>query len=220
MLKAEAQWVGHSLRELPSDAISPLLNVGSSTGEFRRTVQPWITQEIFNPLAERGVAVDHLDIKEGEGIDLHGDLMDEAFVNGLSTRGYRSLLCCNLLEHVHDRSLISARLESLVPEGGYLIITVPREFPFHADPIDTMFRPSPEEIAQLFCLCHLVTGDVLDCGQGWDYVDRNPLKLVSNVTRRLLARNEGGGISGTTSFVPWLFRTFRQSCAVLQRRGS
>ena len=30
-----------------------------------------------------------------------------------------------------------------MPAGGYLVVSVPHSYPFHADPIDTLFRPSP-----------------------------------------------------------------------------
>lgn len=36
-----------------------------------------------------------------------------------------------------------------------LIITVPYDYPYHADPIDTMYRPSPNELNQLLPLTWL-----------------------------------------------------------------
>src|SRR5205085_4736707 len=52
--------------------------------------------------------------------------------------------------HVTDRQIVCAAIWSLLPPGGFLILTVPYRFPYHEDPIDTMFRPSVEELAQLF----------------------------------------------------------------------
>ena len=34
--------------------------------------------------------------------------------------------------------------------ADYILATVPLSYPYHADPIDTYFRPSPAELAQLF----------------------------------------------------------------------
>jgi hypothetical protein len=217
MLAAEARWVGNILNELPAENISPLLNIGSSTADFREQVQPWIYRSIFAPLRIRAVEVQHLDIREGAGIDLHGDLSDDSFIAGLGARSYRALLCCNLLEHVPDPAAISAKIEGLVPVGGYLVVTVPNRFPYHPDPIDTMFRPDVAAIARLFPNCRLIRGEVLDCGTGWDYVHRNPVALFAKLRRRLAGLSENGGVKGTTSFGPWLFRQFRQSCALLQR---
>jgi hypothetical protein len=218
MLKAEAHWIGATLAPLQAAKISPLLNVGSATAAFREQVQPWIDQEIFAPLRKRNVVVEHLDIQEGEGIDLRGNLDDDSFVAGLEGRGYRALLCCNLLEHVATPAAICAKLERLVPVGGYLVVTVPNRFPYHPDPIDTMFRPDVADLAPLFSHCRLIQGKVLACGSGWDYVDRDPQVLLSKVKRRLSGMREHGGVKGTASFLPWLFRRFYQTCVLLQRQ--
>src|ERR1700761_6950299 len=100
MLITEARWVGDALAQLPVESISPLLNIGSATAEFREKTQPWIHDEVFTPLLKRGVEVQHVDIQEGEGIDLRGDLTDDSFVEGLCSRNFKTLLCCNLLEHI------------------------------------------------------------------------------------------------------------------------
>jgi hypothetical protein len=59
-------------------------------------------------------------------------------------------MCCNLLEHVVDRVMIRDVLLSILKPGGYLIATVPYRFPYHEDPIDTMYRPTVAEVAALF----------------------------------------------------------------------
>lgn len=220
MLATEARWVGNIMDKLATENISPLLNIGSATADFREQVQPWIDRSIFAPLRARAVEVQHLDIREGAGIDLRGDLSDDSFIAQLAARSYRALLCCNLLEHVPDPAAISAKIERLVPVGGYLVVTVPNRFPYHPDPIDTMFRPDIAAIARLFPNCRLVRGEVLDCGTGWDYVGRNPIALFAKVRRRLAGLSENGGVKGSTSFAPWLFRQFRQSCALFERTSA
>jgi hypothetical protein len=217
MLMAEAQWIGKVLDQLDREKVSPLLNVGSATSTFRQQIQPWIDQEIFAPLRKREVLVDHLDIQDGDGIDLRGDLTDDTFMAGLGARHYRALLCCNLLEHVLTPASICAKLERLVPVGGYLMVTVPNRFPYHPDPIDTMFRPELADLVKLFPQCRLLQGEILDCGTGWDYVDRDPRVLFTKVKRRLAGLRDHGGVKGSSSFLPWLFRHFRQTCALLER---
>lgn len=218
MLEAEARWVGNTLDNLPADNLSPLLNIGSATAEFREQVQPWIDQSIFAPLRARAVEVQHLDMREGAGIDLHGDLTDDRFMTGLADHKFRALMCCNLLEHVADPAAICEKIEGLMPVGAYLIVTVPNRFPYHPDPIDTMFRPDVSTLARLFPRCRLIDGKIIDCGTGWDYVDRNPIALFAKVRRRFAGLSENGGVKGSTSFASWLFRQFRQSCALLQRQ--
>ncbi len=36
----------------------------------------------------------------------------------------------------------------MVPVGGYLVVTGPLRFPYHADPIDTMYRPTAAEMIE------------------------------------------------------------------------
>ena len=217
MLVNEARWIGKTLSRIQAVELTPILNVGSATADFRQKVQPWIDKEIFAPLKGRGVQVEHTDIQEGAGVDLPGDLSDNSFVMRLAARRYRSLLCCNLLEHVNEPAEVAATLETMVVAGGYLVVTVPRSFPYHPDPIDTMFRPDVAELSELFRDCRLLQGATLDCGTGWDYVDRNPIVMVSKIRRRLSTLKDHGGVSGSTSFLPWLFRTFKQTCVLLQK---
>src|ERR1700722_15967770 len=150
MLELEAQWVGEVLKGFDPEKLSPVINMGSATLHFRQQVQPWIDRCIFVPLRERGVEVHHLDSQLGDGIDLRGDLNDEKFLATLFENRYRTVLCCNLLEHVTDPGGVCANIERLLFYQGYLIVTVPHKFPYHPDPIDTMFRPRPEDLVRLF----------------------------------------------------------------------
>ena len=195
------------------------MNVGSSDAFFREHVQPWISDEILLPLQKRGARIANLDFRTGEGIDLHGDLTDEAFMSGLREHGFRSLLCCNLLEHVTDREGICKGLEQLVPKGGCLVITVPHAFPYHPDPIDTLFRPGVAEIVSLFPNCNLIKGEIVSCGTGWDYVGGSLSSLVQKVRQRVEGMRDNGGIRGSSSFLPWLFKNFLQTCVIMERQS-
>ena len=55
MFEAESRWVGDRLAAYPAERLTPLLNIGSSTSEFRERAQPWTVANIFDPLAARGV---------------------------------------------------------------------------------------------------------------------------------------------------------------------
>jgi hypothetical protein len=131
-------------------AVSPLLNLGSSTREFREIAKPHIHRELFGPLEAAGVEIVHSDLKQADGVDLAGDVLDPAIRAGLRARGFKALLCSNLLEHVEDRAAVAAACEEIVGPGGLILATVPCSFPYHADPIDTGYRPSPAELAAAF----------------------------------------------------------------------
>lgn len=132
------------------DDVSPLLNLGSSTAHFRLVTKPHIEASLFAPLRRAGVEVVHCDIKQDDGVDLVGDVMDPAFVQILRARKFRAILLANLLEHVRDPAAIASACEHIVGPGGLILATVPQSYPFHADPIDTGYRPSPQELAALF----------------------------------------------------------------------
>lgn len=158
-MRREAAWLGELLRALPVDQLSPMLSVGSGTPAFRAAFQPWIETSVFRPLAERGVRVLHHELEPNEGIDISGDLGDDDVRRQLREAGVRSILCLNVFEHVLDRHGLADALLASLPPGGILVVTVPRRFPFHADPIDTLFRPSASDLAGLF-----EGGEVSDVG--------------------------------------------------------
>jgi hypothetical protein len=140
------------LREilLGQRAVSPLLNLGSSTRAFRETAKPYIHEELFGPLEAAGVHILHSDLKQADGVDLPGDILDPAIRADLRARGFKCLLCSNLLEHVRDRAAVAAACEEIVGPGGLILATVPSSYPYHADPIDTGFRPTPADLAAVF----------------------------------------------------------------------
>ncbi len=149
MLAEEAQWIGAWLAAQPAPRISPLLNLGSSTRAFREATQPWIQATICAPAAARGVAVVHSDIKAADGVDLVADILSDAGLATLKAAEPRALLCSNVLEHVPDPAGFARRYLDVLPVGGYAIVTTPFAYPYHRDPIDTMFRPTLDALAAL-----------------------------------------------------------------------
>lgn len=214
------------LREilLARRAVSPLLNLGSSTRHFREVAKPHIARELFAPLEAAGIAVFHSDLKAAEGVDLAGDILDPAVRARLRARGFRSLICSNLLEHVRDRAAVTAACEQIVGPGGLILATVPTSYPFHADPIDTGYRPRPAELAAAFTRSEAVLMEELT---GRTYAE--DLKVRGSTFARELL--------GTLALVPifflrpkslrarldrwrWYRRPFRVSIVLVQVRES
>lgn len=150
MRTSEAVFIGERLRDIPIEHLSPVLNLGSSNAEFRRRTHPHVDREIFFPLEKRGAHVIHADLKQDEGIDVVGDVYDPVFQDQCRQLHPRTVMCCNILEHVENPAGFADIVSGLVPANGYLVVSVPRSYPFHADPIDTLFRPAPDEVAHLF----------------------------------------------------------------------
>jgi hypothetical protein len=148
MFEAEAIRLREIL--LAQGEISPLLNLGSSTRAFREQAKPHIERELFAPLRAAGIEIVHSDLKRADGVDVAGDILDPAVRAELKGREFRSLLIANMLEHVRDRDAVAAACEEIVGPGGLILATVPSSFPYHADPIDTGYRPAPAELAAAF----------------------------------------------------------------------
>src|SRR6218665_2330526 len=145
MFEAEAIRIREIL--LAQSGVSPLLNLGASTRAFREQAKPHIERELFAPFRAAGVSVFHSDLKQADGVDLAGDIMNPEVRADLKGRGFRALLIAHMLEHVRDRAAVTAACEDIVGPGGLILATVPSSFPYHADPIDTGYRPDPETLA-------------------------------------------------------------------------
>ena len=217
MLLEEARWFGDVMRQMEPARIFPMCDVGSSSERFRTEEQPWIDDYIFRPARERGYVISHMDRRDEPGVDIVGDLADDDFLERLIRMKFQSIFCSNLLEHVVGREAIATALAASVSAGGYLFVSCPFRFPFHPDPIDTMFRPGPEELAALFPGTRIYRQAIIAGGTYLRVATRRPRSFVRKATRF------GASVSGperlwaATRQIPWLFRTFQETCLVLQK---
>lgn len=149
MLIEESLWLRAALADIPIERLSPLVNLGCSTEHFRTVEQPFVHENVIAPVEARGGAVLHVDMKADRGVDIAGDIFSDAVFEAILQRRPQAVLCASVLEHVRDPGRLIERCLALLPAGGHLILTVPRSFPYHPDPIDTGFRPSPQELEPL-----------------------------------------------------------------------
>lgn len=217
MLIEEARWLGEQISLMTPTALFPMCNLGSSTETFRKQGQPWIDHYIFEPIRKMGGVVRHVDRRKGPGVDVVGDLSDPGFLAELSAMGFRSVVCSNLLEHISDREAVAEGVVSIVLPGGYIFATCPFQYPYHADPIDTLFRPGVEELVGLFPGTALVRGKTVTCGTYWDYVSRTPSELIRTAIGLLVPFYGPRNWYSTAMHLPWLFRNFEATCVVLLR---
>jgi hypothetical protein len=202
-----------------------MLNVGSSTLAFRTQYQPWIDRHVFAPIRQRGGKVVHLDMKPDPGVDLVGDLADASFLGRLQAMSFRSVLCSNLLEHVTNREQIASILTDLVPAGGSIFLSCPYRFPYHPDPIDTMFRPTTEELAGLFPHSRVRQEAIVNCGILSWFIVRSVAATPLRTARRFLQIAVGPKADPVnctpgpsyTSWLPWTFTTLQATCVVLEK---
>jgi len=211
MLREEAAWMGRRLAEFDVGQLSPMIDLGSSTRVFRTVEQPYVDSTIFAPLVRRGCDVKHVDIKEADGVDVVADIFNEQDYQRLVALQAKSIICASLLEHIPNPASTIRRIFGLLPKGGLLLLTVPYSFPRHADPVDTMFRPSPATLSEMLRdqnvrYCEVVTGRT----------------LIGELLTRRSMRGAGEPVLGKGWKVRpqvlfhlfWLWRPYRITCAL------
>jgi hypothetical protein len=218
MFEAEACWLRRALDVFPAERLSPLLNLGSSSAVVRQAVQPWIDAEVFCPLRSRGIVTIHVDMRELPGVDVQADLTNAADVDRLGALRPRALLCCNLLEHVVDPERLARHCLELLPVGGLVFVTVPFSYPYHRDPIDTMYRPGPAELSALFCGARLLDGTILGAGVSYrDTVRERPWILLRHLWRFPVPFVSFERWKRSMARLYWLVAEYRITCAVFEK---
>lgn len=219
MMEIESQWIGRKISELVegNEGLS-ILNVGSSTGHFRRVAQPHVHANIFGPLEDR-CTVDHLDMKPADGVDLVGDLADPRFLEDLRRREYDGLLCSNLLEHVLDPLKTCQCMEACVKSGGFMVVTVPHQYPYHGDPIDTKLRVDVDGLKALFADSDLVEGEIIQSDQNHlKHLLSNHTLLVRTVVRWFTPFYQFETWKKVVADIPHTLRPYSVACIVLRKR--
>lgn len=217
MHKSEATWIVSKLANIDPSELSPMLNIGSSTLEFRTQKQPWIDRFLIKPLEERGVRVVHVDLKSAPGVDIVADLTTAQGFESLSKLNARSIMVCNVLEHVLDPRAFANRCADLVQPGGYVIVTVPRSYPHHRDPIDTMYRPTPDDAAILFERTKVLAGEIIEVGSYRDHVRARPWILSRHIFRAPFPFLGWTKWKRSMGKLYWLVYPYLTSCVLLQK---
>ena len=218
MFKEEAKWLANMIYSLNPNSVFPMLNIGSSNKKFREQEQPWIDELLFKPARRKGYSVIHTDIKNDIGVDLVGDLCNVDFLKQLSDMNIQSVICSNLLEHINNREEISKIISSIVPKNGYLFVTVPYKYPYHCDPIDTMFRPNIQELSSLFPDFKIVNGEILPGGYLVQSTTTTPiLYTLAMLIRLMLPIYQPLRWVDSLKYALWLFKDISVSCVVLEK---
>lgn len=126
-----------------------VLDVGSEGETYRTVRQPW-NQKFYDYLQNRGMMVLTMDLEASTKPDFLHDITKPVTAGQFDI--YDLVVATHLLEHIPTESFgeVINNLETLVAPGGHLLVSVPHKYPYHARPIDTMYRPTWEELAQEF----------------------------------------------------------------------
>jgi len=214
----EAQWIADLAVKYDKEFF-PLLNLGSSTKEFREKVQPWIHETLFAPLLDKGKEVIHSDLKKEEGVDLAGNILDEKFAEQLKLNNFRSIICSNVLEHIEEIDVFCNAIESVAVSGTYIIVTVPNLYPYHRDPIDTKFRPDINDIVKLFPHCKLQEGLVYMAKENhFSSLIKEPYTCLLTVKNWLVPRFGIKEWKMRISDIPDLLKKYRFTWVLLRKK--
>ena len=158
------------LREilLVERGVSPLLNLGSSDAHYREQAKPHIERELFAPLRAAGVAIVHADLRPAPGVDVAGDILDPEVRARLVAARFGCVLIANMLEHVRDPAAVAAACEEIAGPDGLILASAPSSFPYHADPLDTGYRPSPDALAAAFTRSEPLLTEAIEGGTWGD----------------------------------------------------
>lgn len=177
MFRSEARRIGDWLAQLPDSELSPFVNIGSGTFDFRLRQQPWVDEHIFSPLRGRRIPVTHVEIREGPGIDLVADILSDEGYEKIAALKPNLILLSNVIEHVYEPARMVERCREALAPGGRLLITVPRSYPHHTK-IDTMLRPTPQEVARWAPKARVEQSTILETEYHWHEIARNPRKAM------------------------------------------
>jgi hypothetical protein len=190
-----------------------MLNIGSSTGEFREVTQPFIDVNIFKPFRERGGQVLHVDQRSAPGVGMVGDIGTEELGERLRSVQAKLILCSNVLEYVKDVPGFCRLVESIGTPGGLILVTVPLRYPYHKDPIDSLLRLSPDQLGKMSSQCRVLQSNIVISEDSYAAVlQRNPRYAALMAARMMLPIYKFDDWWKTAIFAPEFFTKFQASC--------
>ena len=149
MFVDEARWIQRQLGpEVLRDG-ARVLDLGSSTLEYRTRIQPHIAELIYEPLQMRGCRITSADGKRGEGVDVVVDVTKPGMAGALAGRQFDLVICSNTLQHVSDRGMLVGNAVGAVAPGGLLLMSAPLRYRRTTDPIDNGYRPDVADLVAL-----------------------------------------------------------------------
>lgn len=217
MLKEEAEWIINEVQDLKKAGcdLYPMANIGSSD-ESHYSFQPWI-KDLIEELQAGGL-LKNIDIKASESVDLVGDLLDDNFIDRLKTEGFKCLLCANILTNIKDKEKFADSMQRMVPKGTYIIVSVSNRYPYVADPVDTLYRPTPEELITLFPETEVVAMELVSSESFIRFLRRDKKAMLVTIARLFVPFYKFKTWYQLVRYLPLFGKPVRASCAVLKKK--
>lgn len=163
-----------------------VINLGS--GNVGQTLQrkPWIERNVFQPMRALNLRIINVDLFAFPGVDIVADFASPQaldFLDGIPNP--KLIILANVLEHIpaKTRENIMALLDEKMRPGDALLITAPLAYPYHPDPIDTLYRPSPRDLQRTIPLKWIAAVEI-ECGSfGSDLKGMSTLKAIRKLLK-------------------------------------
>jgi hypothetical protein len=220
MRPEEADTLARFVLELGLEPGAVCLNIGSSTSEFRTVDQPHIEARFIAPLKAAGIRFVHCDMKAADGVDEVGDVLDPSFRASLMRYRAKLIVCSNLLEHLTRPKDFAEACGELVVDGGHGLFSVPLSYPYHPDPIDTLLRLKPRDLAALLPGWIIIRECELEAGNYWQEVRATgrPFSLLARQLARVaLPFYRPRQWRPNASRLRWLLRPYKVSIVLLEK---
>jgi SAM-dependent methyltransferase len=220
MRREEADLMRDWVRDLHLPPGTICLNIGSSTKTFRERDQPHISERFIQPLETDGLKFIHCDMKQADGVDEAGDVFDAQFRARLRAYQADLLICSNLLEHLTEPQRFADACGELLVNGGFGLFSVPLSYPYHPDPIDTMLRLTPKQLAAMMPNWSVVRSTEIAAGGYWRDLRESGAawsRLLRQIARVVMPFYRPHQWRANASRVLWLARTYRVSVVLLQK---
>ncbi|WP_300675620.1 hypothetical protein [Soonwooa sp.] len=190
MLIEESNWIGDKIKVVVEQQAFPILNIGSSTKEYRTIRQGFIQKNIFDLVPDEAKNVVHLDMKAAEGVDIVGNLYDKDFLEELKKYKFKSIMINNLLMYLEreQREELSLIIDEILEKDGFLIVTNSHTFPPAHDPVESFYRPAPDKMQhQLFNKFTVIDSQVVSTNYNFHkYLKTNKKVIPVKVARFLM----------------------------------
>ena len=129
-----------------------IINLGCGDIKNFLKSKPYVKKNVFDPLKKQGAVIINVDSYHYPNIDFVLDLTKLINFDFLKkTKSPRLYILANVLEHIpSEKRLVAIKnIYNNMKKNDSIIITVPHQYPYHPCPIDTLYRPLPNDIKKL-----------------------------------------------------------------------
>lgn len=211
-------WSKENLEDLISNekiTLKKIANIGSSDEEAIR-VHPWIEEIFLSSLRKNGQVL-NIDIKGSANVDIVGNLLEEDFIAKLSKYKFDAVCCMNVLTCIEDKKKLSQSLIDIIEEGGLVLVSSSKRHPYVKDPVDTMFRPTIEELYELFPETKILRKAVVEGESYFHFLTQNKKYLAITAARMFAPFYNFETWLNLVKYLPNMFSRYQTTCLILQK---